>query len=115
MAKHTSPRGHPDRPVRVRWIISFVEAAVDPSHQVAIGQVANEQEQAVGGLVQAAIAQRVKRQETGGEMLRLIARASNLAIAAVVKVPVALKLGAGRLTSKIRLNGGPGQNAVRSM
>ena len=56
---------HGDRPIRVGWIISFGETAIDPSHQVAIGQITNEQEQSVGGLVQAAVAQRVQRQWTG--------------------------------------------------
>src|SRR6516165_7781983 len=45
-------------------------------------------------------------------MLRLIAGACDLAIPAVVKVPVALQLGARRLTSKVRRDGGPGQNAM---
>jgi hypothetical protein len=65
---------HADRPVRVRWIVSFGQAPVDPSHQVPIGRITNEQEQAVGDLVQAAIAQRVQRQGTGREMFRLILR-----------------------------------------
>jgi hypothetical protein len=92
--------------------ISFGQAAVDPSHQVAIGQIANEQEQAVGGLVQAAIAQRVQRQRTGGEMGGLIAGPADLAIPAVVKMPVALQLGARWYGVQICRDAGPGQNAV---
>ena len=66
---------HPGNTVWVRSIIRFGQLTVDPSHQVAIGEIPDKQEQAVGRLVQAAIAQPVFWQWTARQKFRLIAGA----------------------------------------
>jgi hypothetical protein len=45
-------------PIRVGWLIGTLELPVDPADRIAIGNVANEQEQRVGHLVEPAVAQR---------------------------------------------------------
>ena len=37
------------------WSVHLVEAVIDPGDQVAFGNVANEQVQAVGNLIQVAV------------------------------------------------------------
>src|ERR1035437_1896669 len=64
---------HPGDTVWVRSIIRFGQLSVDPSYQVAIGDIPDKQEQTVRRLVQAAIAQRVLRQRTARQKFRLIA------------------------------------------
>lgn len=43
----------------VRALTGLLHPFVDPSDQIVIGDVANEEEQAIGGLAEAAVAQRM--------------------------------------------------------
>ena len=85
----------PCEPVWCIGFVSFSEARVDPTNQIACRHVPDEQEQAVGGLVEPAIAQAMRGQGTVWQVLGLGAGARALVVSAVVEMPVALKLGAG--------------------
>ena len=71
-----------------------LQLLVHPADQIAFGNIANEQEQRVGGLVQAAIAQVMGRQRTSADMIGLGTGPADLVVAAAVEMPVALELGA---------------------
>ena len=58
-------------PIGVGRVIGGSELPVDPADQVAIGNVANEQEKSVGHLVEPTIAQPVGGQRTGINVIRL--------------------------------------------
>ena len=78
-----------------RWRPSKVgigEPPVDPADEIAVGDIAHEQEQAVGRLVEPAVAQIVGRQWASRKMVRLGATPLDLLVPAMVEVPVALQL-----------------------
>jgi hypothetical protein len=50
--------------------IHRTELCIDPADEIAVGDIAHEQEQAVGHLVQVAVAQRLARQWAGGDVVR---------------------------------------------
>ena len=54
--------------------IHRTELCIDPADEIAVGDIAHEQEQAVGHLVKVAVAQRLARQWAGGDVARLSAR-----------------------------------------
>ena len=58
-------------PVRAGRVISSLELPVDPADQIAAGNVANEQEQRVGHLVEPTVAQLVGRQGTAVDVIGL--------------------------------------------
>ena len=68
---------------------------VDPADQVAIGNVADEEVQRVGGLVETAVAQVVAGHWTMSQMVWFGAGAAELVVPAAVEMPVALQLRAG--------------------
>ena len=65
---------------------------IDPADQVTIGDIPNEQIQAIGHLVEMAVSQPMRWQRTSGNVVRLGAGAARLLVSAVVKMPVALQL-----------------------
>ena len=89
----TQPRGS----IGCRNGIDVCQPAVDPADDVAISQIAHEQEEAVGGLVQPAVAQIMSRQGAVGPMLGVGARVRVLPVPAILEQPVALELRAARL------------------
>ena len=55
------------------WQFTAAELRIDPADEIIIGDIPHEQEQAVGHLVQVAVAQRLARQGAGGHVARLSA------------------------------------------
>ena len=86
---------HSGQPVRIGRRVRRLQPLVDPADQIAVGKVANEQVQRIGGLVEVAVAQVMGRQRTAADVIGLGAGPAQLAVAAVVELPVALELGAG--------------------
>src|SRR5262245_2042083 len=92
--------------------VSCRQLPVDPANQIAIGDVADEQEQAVGHLAEAAVAQPVGWQRAMINMLGFSAGASRLLIAAVMKLPVAVQLRTRGWRSQAPLNIAPAGTAM---
>ena len=82
----------PGQPVRSGCLIGSLQTPVDPADQVAVSDVANEQIQRIGGLIEPAVAQPGSRQRAVGEVVGLGAGEPALVVPAVVKVPVASEL-----------------------
>ena len=78
-----------------RLIVRLVEAVIDPADQVAVGNVANEQVQAVGNLIQVAVSQAVSRQGARRDVVRLGAGAARLLVSAGMEMPIGFQLWAG--------------------
>src|SRR3984893_6700621 len=85
---------------------------VDPADQIAIGNVADEQEEGVGGLVQAPVSQNVLRQRTASDMIRLGTRPADLVVPTIMEVPVALELGTAGAAAELLLNVAPRRPAM---
>ena len=64
------------------------QPVVDPADQVAIGNVANKQVQAIGNLVEMAVSQAMVWQRALCDVVRLGAGAARLFVAAVMELPV---------------------------
>ena len=58
-------------PSRAGGVVGSLELSVDPADQVAVGNVANEQEKRVGRLVEPTIAQLMGGQGTDVDVVRL--------------------------------------------
>jgi hypothetical protein len=65
---------------------------INPAHEIVIGNVPHEQEQAVRHLVEVAVAQRVAGQGASIEVPGLGTRSGPLVISAVIEPPVTAKL-----------------------
>ena len=76
--------------------IGVSEPPVDPADEIAIGDIPDEQEEAIGRLVEPAVAQIVGRQGTFRKMIRLGTGLPALPVAAMIEVPIAAQLRAGR-------------------
>src|SRR5262252_9203340 len=92
--------------------IRFCEPRIDPADQITAGDIADEQEQAEGRLVEAAISQVVARQRAGRLVVGLAAGPRPLFVATVVELPVAVQLGAGGPKLEILADRRPGRLAV---
>jgi hypothetical protein len=68
---------------------------IDPADQVAIGNVANEQIQAIGYLVQVAVFQAMGWQGARRDVVRLGAGTARFLVSAVMEMPIALQFWAG--------------------
>src|SRR5205823_8053103 len=88
------------------------ELAIEPGDQVAARDVANEQEQAVGGLVQATVAKPVARQRAVGQVIGLGAGARAFLVSAGFEMPVARELWAGRAVLQALVDRPKGRPAV---
>ena len=78
-------------------IVCLLQSVIDPADQVAVGNIANEQVQAVGNLVEMAVSQPMGWQRAGGNVVRLGAGAARLLVSAVMKMPIGFQLRAGWL------------------
>ena len=67
------------------------QLGVDPADQVAVGKVADEQKQGVGGLVEVAIPQVMARQRTAANVLGLGTGLAGLFVSAAMEMPVGLE------------------------
>ena len=92
---------HPGRAGRGWLGRRHLELPVDPADQVAIGNVANEQEQGIGHLVEPTVPQVVGRQRAGGNVVGLGAGSAALVVPAAVEMPVALELWASGLAATL--------------
>ena len=81
---------------RARRTVGGLQLGVDPADQVAVGNVADEQEQGIGGLVEVAIPQVMARQRTSANVLGLGTGPAGLFVSAAMEMPVGLELGADR-------------------
>jgi len=84
----------------------------DPAHQIIIGNVADEQVQRVGGLVEPAVPQVMGRQRTVRDVIGLGAGATCLVVPAAMELPIALQLGAAGLVGQSVFNVVPPNAAV---
>ena len=73
-------------------VVRRSQAVIDPADQVAIGNVANEQVQAVGNLIEMAVSQAMGWQRAGGDVVRLGAGAARLFVPAVMEMPIGFQL-----------------------
>ena len=71
---------HAGQPVGTSRAICRLQPLVDPADQIAIGNVANEQVQRIGGLVEAAVAQVMGRQRTAADVIGLGAGPTQLGV-----------------------------------
>jgi hypothetical protein len=78
--------------IRRRSKVGTGEPPVDPADEIAIDDIAHEQEEAICRLVEPAVAQIVGRQRTSRKMIRFGATPFDLLIPATVEVPVTLQL-----------------------
>ena len=81
---------------RERSLVAFREPTIDPTDDIATHEIAHEQEEAVRGLVQPAVAQVMSRQRTLRLVLGVGAYARALPISAILESPIACELGAIR-------------------
>src|SRR3984893_310686 len=95
-----------------RRTVGGLQLRVDPADQVTVGNVADEQEQGIGGLVQAPVSQNVLRQRTASDMIRLGAGPADLVVPAIMEVPVALELGTAGAAAELLLNVAPRRPAM---
>ena len=66
---------------------------VQPSYKISSRNIPHKQEEAITGLIETAIAQVMPGQGAPANPFRLVAGSASLAIAAVLKGPIGLKLG----------------------
>jgi hypothetical protein len=103
----------PGEPIWMCGIISSTESLVDPSDQVAVTDIPDEQKQGIGHLVEAAVPQVVGWQRAGSNMVGLGAGPADLVEPAAMEVPVALELGAGGTSAQLSSDIGPGHVPMR--
>ena len=105
-------RRHCRQPVRASRTVGGRQLGVDPADQIAVGKVADEQKQAVGGLVQVAVPQVMARQGTAVNVLGLATGPAALFVPAAMEMPVALELGATDTVAELLVNVAPGRPAM---
>ena len=88
------------------------ELVVDPADQVPVGDVPDEQVQAVGQLVQPTVPEPMGWQRAAVEVVRLGAGAAGLFVAAAMKLPVVFQLRAAGAAGKLGAEVLPGRPAV---
>ena len=98
--------------VGARRTVGGRQLGVDPADQIAVGKVADEQEQGVGGLVEVAIPQVMARQRAAANVLGLGTGPAGLFVAAAMEMPVALELGATDASAELLVNVAPLRPAV---
>ena len=85
---------------------------IDPADQITVNNVADEQEQGVGGLVEVAVSQVVARQRAGANVIGLGTGRAGLFVAAAMEMPVALELGATDAAAELLVNVAPRRSPV---
>jgi hypothetical protein len=101
--------------VRASRTVGGRQLGVDPADQIAVGKVADEQEQGVGGLVEVAIPPVMARQGTGANVLRLGTGPAALFVAAAMEMPVALELEATDTAAELLVDVAPSARPCRVM
>ena len=89
-----------------------MQLGVHPADQIAVGKVADEQEQRIGHLIEVAVAQVMARQRTGANVIGLGTGAAGLFVSAAMEMPVALELGATDSLAKLLVDVAPGRSPV---
>ena len=104
-----SNQGFPQasEPIGAGGILGSSELLVDPADQVAIGNVPDEQEQRIDHLVEATVPLIMGRQRSCLDVIRFRTGPAELVVAATMKVPVALELGAGGALTDLLVDTGP--------
>ena len=105
-------RRHSSQPVRARRTVGGRQLGVDPADQIAVGKVADEQKQGVGGLVEVAIPQVMARQGTAANVLGLGTGPAGLFVSAAMEMPVGLELGATDTAAELLVDVAPGRPAM---
>ena len=77
-----------------------------------VGNVANEQIQAVGKLIEVAVSQPMGWQRAGADVIRLGAGVVRFLVSAVVKLPIGFQLRARWAPGEIFADRGPGRTAM---
>jgi hypothetical protein len=72
--------------------IHGTQLSINPAHEIVIGDIPHEQEQAVRHLVQAAVAQRMAGQRAAVDVVGLSTRIGPFTVLAIVEPPVAAEL-----------------------
>ena len=72
------------------WTRDGRKLLVDPTDQVFVSNIADEQKEAVSGLIEPTIAQAMTGQGAAIEVLRFRTGEASLVIAAAVELPIAL-------------------------
>ena len=86
---------HSTEPISVDGLGCCGQLGVDPTDQVVVGYVADEQVQGISSLVEPAVPQAAGRQRTFSNVIGLGTGAARLVVQAAVELPVALELWAG--------------------
>ena len=98
--------------VRSGLVVRLVQPVIDPADQIAVGNVANEQVEAVGNLVEVAVSQAMGWQRAGGDVVRLGAGAARLLVSAGMKIPIGFQLRASWLPGQILADRAPSRLAM---
>ena len=83
--------------VRSERVVRLLQAVIDPANQVTLGDVPNEEVEAVSKLVEMAVSQAVRWQRAFCNVVRLGAGAFRFLVSAIVKMPIGFQLRAGWL------------------
>ena len=105
-------RCHSRQPVRARRTVGGRQLGVHPADQIAIGKVADEQEQGVGSLIEMAIPQVMARQRTTANVLGLGTGPAALFVSAAMEMPVALEFGATDTLAELLVDVAPGRPSM---
>jgi hypothetical protein len=88
------------------WTVGGGQLLVNPGDQIPLTLIPKEQVQGIGGLVQAALPERVSGKGAGGQVLGVSTGAARFSVVAAGKPIKASKLGAGGATLKGGVNVG---------
>jgi len=99
----------PGEAVRGDRVVGLGQPLIEPADQVAVGNVPDEQEQAVGDLVEVAVSQPMGWHRAGADVIRLGAGAARLLVSAVIEMPIGFQLRASWSPRQILPDRGPGR------
>jgi hypothetical protein len=105
-------RSHSGQPVWPGRRGGAFQLPVEPGDEIATRDIANKEEQRVGGLVQPAVAQPMIWQRALRQVIRRAARVPGFVVSAVLEMPIARKLRAAWSTAQIVLDRMPGRLAM---
>ena len=106
---------HPGYAIRRRSVVSRRELVVDPADQITVRNVTDEQEQAVGELVEPTVPEMMGWQRALVDVVRLGAGPASLVVPAAMKVPVAGQFRTTRAAAKFGAEFPPVARPWRSM
>ena len=93
-------------------VVRLAQAVIDPADQVAVGNVANEQVQAVGNLIEMAVSQAMGWQRASRYVVRLGTGVARLVVSSAMKVPIGFQFWASWSFSQIFADRVPSRLAV---